>query len=379
MTETLHTIVLSNFSDLFAALPHLIGYVPRNALVLLPLHGGGARQELNLVTTRSLPTLAEVGELAQQWIDGPLRATRAAEVILLAVGDPPPLVADAGGPAASAGAELRDERAADDGPPGCPRSGSPPHAEVIAAVEAAFSDVGVGVAHAAWTAAIRSGQPWSCYEPDHACQGEIADPETSPVGTATAVAGRVTYRSRAELEDSLAAEPDEVLARRSAKLDVLAERTEQERGSSARPARDGEIVFAALARIARGAALTEDDLLEVLLAVSDSRVRDLALGAAVNPELAPAALDLWTTLVRMAPLPELAEVAALLAVTAYLRGDGVLAAVALERIERARPEHHLGMLLQRVLELAIPVEDLERIVRESYEDARVQVEEGEPW
>lgn len=375
MTETLHTIVLGNYSDLFAALPHMLGYVPRNALVLLPLHGGRARPELNLVTARSMPTLSEVDALAQQWIDGPLRVTGVGEALLLAVGDPPPLVADAAGSAAPAGAaDLRDERATDDGPPG-----SPPHVEMIARVEAAFREVGVEVVHAAWTAAISPGQPWLCYEPDHTCRGEVADPETSPVGTATTVAGRVTYRSRAELEASLAPEPDEVLARRSATLDALADRTERERGSSTRPARDGEIVYRALGRTARGAALTEDDLLEVLLAVSDWRVRDLALGAAVNPELAPAALELWTKLVRMAPPPELAEVAALLAVTAYLRGDGALASVALERIERARPDHQLGMLLRRVLALAIPVEDLERIVRESYEDARVHVEEGEPW
>lgn len=375
MTETLHTIVLGNYSDLFAALPHMLGYVPRNALVLLPLHGGRARSELNLVTARSMPTLSEVDALAQQWIDGPLRVTGVGEAILLAVGDPPPLVADAAGSTAPAGAaDLRDERATDDGPPG-----SPPHAEMIARVEAAFREVGVEVVHAAWTAAISPGQPWLCYEPDHTCRGEVADPETSPVGTATTVAGRVTYRSRAELEASLAPEPDEVLARCSAKLDALADRTERERGSSPRPARDGEIVYRALGRTARGAALTEDDLLEVLLAVSDWRVRDLALGAVVNPELAPAALELWTKLVRMAPPPELAEVAALLAVTAYLRGDGALASVALERIERARPDHQLGMLLRRVLALAIPVEDLERIVHESYEDARVHVEEGEPW
>lgn len=364
MTETLHTIVLKNFSEVFAAAPHVVGYVPRNSLVLFTLRGKGGRSELDLVTAHALPDLARAGELAQRWIEGPLRSTGAQEVFLLAVGDPPP-------PDAEVAVEPRDERATDHGPPG-----SPPHAEVIAVLESAFREVGVTVAHAAWAAEIRPGQPWICYEPTP-CQGEIADPETSPVGTATAVSGRVTYPSRAELEAAVASEPEDVLARRSAKLDALAEETEQERGASLRPRRDGEVVFAALRRCVAGAALTEDDLLEVLLALSDSRVRDLALAAALDDELSKPALDLWSLLVRMAPTPELAEVAALLAVTAYVRGDGALAAVALDRIERFRPDHQLGLLLQRALTLAIPVEDLERIVREAAEDARVQLEEGE--
>lgn len=365
MTETLHTIVLKNLSELFAAVPHVVGYVPRNSLVLFTLRGRGARSELDLVTVDVLPSPAEVGELAQRWIEGPLRSTGTGEVFLLAVGDPRPQ--DAAVPA-----EPRDERSTDHGPPG-----SPPHADVIAALETAFREVGVAVVHAAWTAEIRSGQPWICYERTP-CVGEISDPAASPVGVATTISGRVTYGSRAELSAVVASEAEDVLARRSAKLDALASETGQERGTSARPRRDGEVVFAALRRCAAGAALTEDDLLEVLLALSDSRVRDLALAAALDGELAKPALDLWMLLVRMAPQPELAEVASLVAVTAYVRGDGALAAVALDRIEQSRPEHQLGLLLRRALSLAIPVEDLERIVREAAEDARVQLEE-ESW
>lgn len=411
MTNTLRSnIALKDFSELFAAVPHLVGYTPTNSLVLITLHGRGPLSRFGLVLRADLPESANADGFARQLVQGPLRASGAESVLLLVVGEPSPGadspavgssdedLPDAGAPKAaapsanendpatmdsaindlatkdSAAAAPRDERATDHGPPGgC----FPPHADLIDALSAALRDVGVEVVHAAWTAEVRLGQQWVCYDEDR-CRGEVFDPAISPVGTALAANGSVTFQNRTELEQLVAPESDDALARRSAKLDALAEDTEQDRGSSACPRRDCETVFAAIRRTAAGAALTEDDLLKVMLALSDNRVRDFALSSALD-DTASAAEQLWTTLVRKAPSPELADVAALLAVSAYLRGDGALAGVALERIERTRPEHRLGVLLRRTLDLAIPMDDLATIVRDAAEDARTLMAEEDSW
>jgi hypothetical protein len=61
---------------------------------------------------------------------------------------------------------------------------------------------------------------------------------------------------------------------------------------------------------------------------------------------APAAEQLWAALCRETPDPEAAEPAALLAVSALLRGDGALANVALDRAEQAWPGHAFARLLR---------------------------------
>ena len=73
-------------------------------------------------------------------------------------------------------------------------------------------------------------------------------------------------------------------------------------------------------------------------------VRDAAVAACTGSR--PAAAEaLWAALARGTPDPEAAEPAALLALSALLRGDGALANVALRRAEPAWPGHQLtGML-----------------------------------
>ena len=67
---------------------------------------------------------------------------------------------------------------------------------------------------------------------------------------------------------------------------------------------------------------------------------------ATSGPAAAAAEQLWAALVRELPDPEAAEPAALLAVSALLRGDGALANVALDRAEQAWPGHRLTRLLR---------------------------------
>jgi hypothetical protein len=252
-----------------------------------------------------------------------------------------------------------------------------PHSELIGVLREVLGGAGVSVLHASWTAEVRVGEPWRCYD-DEQCRGEISDPTASPLAAALAAAGVVTFDSREELEELVAPEAPEKIASRAAQLDAMYEDAELERASADGTKRDWEIVLAAIRRTEDGSALTEDDLLRVLIALSDNRVRDLTLSTALG-ESAIAAERLWISLLRKAPSPELADVAALLAFSAYLRGEGALAGVALERIEATRPDHRLGTLLRQALDAGVPPAELAVIANDAAEDARELIEEDGPW
>src|SRR5262249_60782180 len=85
---------------------------------------------------------------------------------------------------------------------------------------------------------------------------------------------------------------------------------------------------------------------------------------------AAAAERLWLALVRAPPAPERAEPAALLALTAYLRGDGGLASVALEAALLACPHHSLSGLLRAALDGGMPPELLREIAMDAGDAVR---------
>jgi hypothetical protein len=83
-------------------------------------------------------------------------------------------------------------------------------------------------------------------------------------------------------------------------------------------------------------------------------------------------------LVRAIPAPERAEPASLLAVHAYLRGDGVVANMALEVALEANPCHHLALLLRESIDRGMPPGRFRAMVEESVAWAeQVNVEEGD--
>ncbi|WP_190817351.1 DUF4192 domain-containing protein [Saccharopolyspora pogona] len=367
MTTRLNTTIsLTEPADLLAAVPHMLGFHPTHSLVVLTLHDLAATPTFGVTLRTDLPCPMRVCGFGEQLLAGPLGRQQAEAIILVVVGEEPNVTACGD---ACAG-RCREFSTADGGDTG------PPHTDLIDVVSDAFHRAGVVTAHALWVPEIRAGAEWACYaDPD--CSGMVADPKGSTVAAAMAAAGAVTFGSRNELRALVAPESAETVSRWSAKLDLLTE--ERDGGyDPGKVARDLRAVFAAIQRVGTGAALTEDDLLRVLLAVSDTRVRDIALGTALG-DTARAAEELWLTLVRKAPDPEMAEVAALLAFSAYLRGEGALAGAALERIERARPDHRLGLLLQQAIEAGISPADLAVIARDAAEDAQIMLEEDGAW
>ncbi|MEV5535449.1 DUF4192 domain-containing protein [Saccharopolyspora shandongensis] len=369
MTTRLNaTISLTEPADLIAAVPHMLGFHPTHSLVVLTLYDLAETPTFGVTLRTDLPCPMSVCGFGEHLLDGPLGHRQIEAVILVVVGEKTSSAAC--GDACAGRCQSLERSTVDD------RDTGAPHADLIEVIRDAFHRIGVVTAHALWVPEIRAGAEWECYA-DPGCSGVIADPRGSAVGAALAAEGAVTFGSRDELRTLVAPESDEALARWSAKLDLLAE----ERAEGYDPgkvARDVRTVFAAIERVGSGAALTEDDLLRVLVAVSDTRVRDVALGTALG-DAARAAEELWLTLVRKAPDPELPEVAALLAFSAYLRGEGVLASAALERIERAQPDHRLGILLRQAIEAGISPADLAVIARDAAEDAQIMLEEDGAW
>ncbi|MGH3824061.1 MAG: DUF4192 domain-containing protein [Pseudonocardiaceae bacterium] len=319
-------IRLSDPSELIAAVPHLLGFHPRDSVVLLALHG----KSLGLTLRADLVAADQAPRLAEQLL-APIARQRPSGVALVVIGG-------AGAP-----------------------DGDLPHRVLVNALDDVLIGAGLPVVHAAWTTETTHGAPWRCYD-DPLCAGTVADPAASPLAAATVAAGAVTFGSREELATLLAAEDPAALRRRAALLDAVdAEHPMSARAVGQRLATLTELYRAAAAGDPE---LSDSIIAEVASALCDHRVRDACLPWCMESG-APAAERLWLALVRATPAPERAEPAALLALTAYLRGDGALASVALEAALEACPHHSLSALLRAALDGGLPPELLRGVARDA--------------
>lgn len=319
-------IRLSDPSELIAAVPHLLGFHPRDSVVLLALRGRnlGLTLRADLVESDQAPLLAEqlLAPIARQ------RPTGVAVIVI--GGEPSP-------------------------------DGDPPHRALVDAIDNVLTGGGLPVVHAAWTAETVRGAPWRCYD-DPLCVGTVPDPATSPLAAATVAAGAVTFSSREEMAELVAAEDPAALQRRALLLDA---------GDADHPLSDHAVTqrLTRLRELLRVAAtgdlvLSDGVVAEVASALCDHRVLDACLPWCSGAGAA-AAEQLWLALVRATPAPERAEPAALLAFTAYLRGDGALAGVALDTALGACPQHSLSGLLRAALEGGLPPELLRSVAADA--------------
>ncbi len=319
-------IRLSDPSELIAAVPHLLGFHPHDSLVVLALH----ERRLGLTMRADLIDADQASLLAEQLL-GPIARQQPTGVALVVIG-------------------------------GCPTpEGDLPHRALIDAVDDVLTDAGVPVVHASWTAETVRGAPWRCYD-DPLCAGTVADPAISPLAAATVAAGAVTFSSREEMAELLAGEDPAALQRRAMLLDAA----DADHPMNARLVTQR---LAHLRQLHRSAAagnlvMTDSLVAEVASALCDHRVRDACLSWCTGSG-AVAAERLWLALVRATPAPERAEPAALLALTAYLRGDGALAGVALDAALQACPDHSLSGLLRAALDAGLPPELLRSIAADA--------------
>ncbi|TLG04274.1 DUF4192 family protein [Nocardia cyriacigeorgica] len=98
--------------------------------------------------------------------------------------------------------------------------------------------------------------------------------------------------------------------------------------------------------------------------IDESSVRD-CLFAVANTAHAAAAEATWALLVRGLTGPNRAHAAVLLAYSAAVRGDTVLASIAVGIPLEADPHHEIAALLDAAIEVAIPPQKLLRLAHKS--------------
>lgn len=171
--------------------------------------------------------------------------------------------------------------------------------------------------------------------------GGIAyDTTAHPFRAEAVMAGRVTLGSRAELADSLAADPDAVAA-------VEAVRDE---ATLLSPRELADLC----ARHADVGTLPSDlEAASILLTVQVGVFRDAAW-AVLSREQASRHVRLWRDLVRRAPETLRPSAAAVLGFAAWLEGHGALSWCAVDRCFELEPQHSLARLVAQLLEGAVP-------------------------
>ncbi|GLY42463.1 hypothetical protein Amsp01_084860 [Amycolatopsis sp. NBRC 101858] len=308
-------------AQLLAALPYLIGFRPANSVLLLG-HRAPVGDRLGLVLRGDLPRREDRAHQARALAPRFALAPHTG-VTLVVVG-------------------------------GRRRPGSPPpHAGFVKLLGDELGELGLPVLHAMWVQDIDEGAPWGCYaDPD--CGGELPDPRATVAAAVATGGGSVAFDSRDELESLLAPRSPEALARRAESLARLSSLPWPDATCVAEAA---SAIRAAFERRLRGSEPpTDEEAVALASALTLPEIRDACLGMAVPPHT-PAAREaerLWLTLVQELPAPERAEAATLLGYTAFMRGDGTFAGMALENALAAKPDHVLAGLLKTVLDHGMP-------------------------
>ncbi|MGM1058433.1 DUF4192 domain-containing protein [Saccharothrix sp. Mg75] len=318
---------LTQPGDLIAAAPHLMGYYPADAVVINVLAGATITMTMCFPLPSDTLTSNLIGQVT-------VITARHPGAIALGV--------------VVGGGEPDDDLL--------------PRDALVAQIRAALAEHDMPL-HMFWTSTITAGARWHDYDdPTHT--GTVPDPNTSVLAVTSVMQGQRTFGSRDDLTATLRPDPQEALARRASLIDQLVGRHDRPRSTND----SYRLVMRYVKRTAtRSGALSDQDVAALAVALSDSLVRDSCIATAAG-EHARAAERLWTELTRQCPAPQCAEPAALLAMSAYLRGDGVLTSLALDRAETARPGHRLAGLLRTALDLQMPPEALRPLVHQAVED-----------
>jgi hypothetical protein len=336
-TPAAAVVHLADPGELICAMPVMLGFRPRDSLVLAALTPGmGFRHRLGLTLRVDLPVPRLSAALAESAAESLLLGAPESAVVLV-VGTGPD-DRPRGRPARSRGRTRRK------------RAAGPPRRDVAQAAVAALRARGIAPVAVLWAQRFAKGAPWACY--DGCCAGTLDDPSGTAIAAHAVADGQVLFGDRSELEALVAPGEPADLRRR----EVLLERAFAPVGTAATDgaaARADPAAAAALERLDDAVAatvrgdlrLTDDRIVALALDLRLPEVRDAAMRLCAGPDGA-AAEQLWARLTRETPEPEAAVPAALLALCALLDGRGALANVALARAEQAWPTHLLTRLLR---------------------------------
>ncbi|MFC4859259.1 DUF4192 domain-containing protein [Actinophytocola glycyrrhizae] len=330
--------VITSTGELIGLVPLMLGFRPVNSLVLVA-HSGVTVS--GLIRT-DLPGSDGVHEFVAQLRDALVTGGARSVTVLMVRGDTTAQQA---------------------------RHNSVPARALIDALNAVLPSAEITIRHCVSAPTTETGAPWHCHDLCQ-CHGTVPALDSSPVAASLIASGATASGSREQLAATLAADPDEHLQRRIAMLNCA--QSPAARMSTASPERGYRTVREAVAAAATHPALptfTDEQIVDLALALSHPGVRDRCLTASLptsdagaEAERADAAQRLWTVLTRAVPGPARAEPATLLAAHAYLRGDGVLASIALEIAQDANPAHALAHLLNLAIQKGIPPTQLRRLL-----------------
>lgn len=307
-------IVFDGPGDLIAAVPHILGFHPVQSLIVV---GWTDDTPAQIIMTARVSLPSPAGQHSTAWQLLNVVIMQSLTRVTLIVIDP------------------------DSSPPNLPHRG------LMAECGALFAQAGVTVAEQVWTATTTEGGSWRCYEHD-GCTGPVPDPRSTVLAAVRVHAGLVTHDRREDRAATLAPVADEVLTRRA---DLLMSWHAQ--GDGLTGDERLQLVETALERAAGGTLPDSDvEFAQLAFALADHRVRD-AFVDIQDADRRVAAESLWTCLVRGLPGVDRAESASMLAFSAYARGDGVLAALALDCARAADPDHRLAEQLHTALSIGI--------------------------
>jgi hypothetical protein len=327
---------LSGPGEILAVLPSLCGFPPQESLVLLSLRG--PRRRLGLTARVDLPD-------------------RHGEEALAA---------------------LCADRMAGDGASGVVVAVLSEHGRreaLVDAVRAALAARGVPVLEALHVCARR----WTSYT----CTAACCPAEGTPVPAAPAVlglvqaeqvaTGRVVLPSRDDLVRSIA--PPALLAAVATEqyLEQAAQaelRWRAEHGVVAARRRTLEHVQSLLDRVAAGTPVGPSDAAVLAVRLADVQARDGVATLILTRE--EELLSLLVQVARQVVPPDDAAVCTLLAWTAYARGEGALANVALDRALAGRPDYSLALLLRSWLDGGVHPEEVRSLARSTEQVLRTR-------
>ncbi len=324
MTDTTHAIDdasvlrVRNPGDLIEAIPYLLGFHPRDSLVIIGLAGS----RVSITARVDLDDLRDGGTLT-----GTLRVL-------------------VNGESTRAIAAIFDGRIAD------LRAPELPHRDLVHDLAAGTGELGIDLVDAILVADARW---WSYHCADDGCcppEGRELPGDASPSRAAATYAGLVALADRDELAALL--DPDDD-AQRAALEPVIAEHENLAAaavvgGYAQRRQRSVKRAIFAAARDADGSlfpgdggALSDDELCRFAVALSETPIRDAVWLAVDQRRLDGRAL--WREIARRVPAPYDAAPLFLFGWAAWRDGNGAAAGIAAERAMASDPDYTAAELL----------------------------------